>query len=95
MEFCRGTWEPQTEAHEGRQGPAQSNRRTPEKAEKLRGSTRREVGDSEDSHPEDSEEVRSDSRGLAAESRDPSAGSRVTEEVRSKKTQQSRERSPG
>lgn len=59
MEFCRGTWEPQTEAHEGLQGPAQSNRRTPGKAEKLRGSTRREAGDSEDSHPEDSEEKRS------------------------------------
>lgn len=44
---------------EGRQGPAQSNRRTPGKAAKLRGSTRREAGDSEDSHPEHSEEKRS------------------------------------
>ena len=40
---------------EGRQGPAQRNRRTPGKAAKLRGSSRGEAGDSEDSHAEHSE----------------------------------------
>lgn len=101
MEYCRGTWEPQTRRRrstgEGRQGPAQSKFRSPGKAEKLRGSPRREAGDTR---------VQS-SRGFGG-----GRGLRVTREViggeqsqsegprisgrgvRSKKTQNTKQRGP-
>lgn len=93
----RGNHRLKRSAGEGRQGPAQSKLRSPEKAEKLRGSTRRKVGGTQQySHPEDSEKKKTSrvtGEGMSGE-KSHSEGPRVTVGVRSKKTQNLRKRGP-
>ena len=93
----RGDYRQRRSAGEGRQGPAQSKLRSPEKAEKLRGSTRRKEGGTQEySHPEDSEKEKTSrvtGEGISGE-KSHSEGPRVTLGVRSKKTQNTRKRGP-